>query len=264
MVARKVALATAGLASVALVGLRVVSPVGLGALFALDDDDAVTTTITRDDLLAYDEVCKWVKDTEGVDDCYSVKDARLNSLVPSKIEIAIRSSLLEGSIGSQAAKGYIAYNNDGLGGRLRGQVLQRPVLRRRRVLHRRRELVRVLRRALLRVPHRVLRLLRRGVDAVLHGPRHAQVALGDVRHLQDLRRRGDAPDQGRLRLRGALAPADGRRVLGRHPQRGHALHRQPVRRHGHGDLHVLIVSLGCFAFFLTTRRHPSTAACCPR
>ena len=110
MVARKVALATAALASVALVGLRVVSPVGLGALFALDDDDAVTTTITRDDLLAYDEVCKWVKDTEGVDDCYSVKDARLNSLVPSKIEIAIRSSLLEGSIGSQAAKGYIAYN----------------------------------------------------------------------------------------------------------------------------------------------------------
>ena len=112
-VGRRAALATAAGASLAVVGLRVTGvPRGIGALFALDDASSAytTTTLTRDDLLAYDKVCAWVADTENVADCYAVKDARLNYLVPSKIEVRYRSDLLEGSIGAAAAKGYIAYN----------------------------------------------------------------------------------------------------------------------------------------------------------
>lgn len=113
----RLALAAATVAAVGLCGVRLSgrSPAsavtGLVAWLSEDDsDEYTTTTIDRDDLLNFREVCRWIEETETVDDCRSVKSARLDYLLPSKIVTKAREDLIEGSIGVQATKGYFAFN----------------------------------------------------------------------------------------------------------------------------------------------------------
>ncbi|KAH8060053.1 voltage-gated potassium channel [Aureococcus anophagefferens] len=68
-----------------------------------------TVALTYADFLAVDEVCKYVRQQEG-EDCYDVAAATLLNYVPRRVELTVDRALVEGSVGAQAAEGYVAFN----------------------------------------------------------------------------------------------------------------------------------------------------------
>ena len=68
-----------------------------------------TVALTYADFLAVDEVCKYVRQQEG-EDCYDVAEATLLKYVPRRVELTVDRALVEGSVGAQAAEGYVAFN----------------------------------------------------------------------------------------------------------------------------------------------------------
>ncbi|KAH8078137.1 voltage-gated potassium channel [Aureococcus anophagefferens] len=67
-------------------------------------------TLNSTDFTAIDAVCEHVAKMEGVGDCRDLDDDTLWRYVPRKMELEVDRELVEGSIGSVALGGYVAFN----------------------------------------------------------------------------------------------------------------------------------------------------------
>ena len=81
---------------------------GMHAVAAEPTTSVVTLNST--DFTAIDAVCEHVAKMEGVGDCRDLDDDTLWRYVPRKMELEVDKNLVEGSIGSVALGGYVAFN----------------------------------------------------------------------------------------------------------------------------------------------------------
>ena len=80
------------------------------ALEAFEADSSYTTvTVTIDDLLDIDEVCRWVTNELGTSDCRDDMET-VEGYLPTKMEFKVKDALVEQSVGSQAKQGHVVFN----------------------------------------------------------------------------------------------------------------------------------------------------------